>query len=155
MYELRKATIEDAKLLFEWANDDEVRATAIIKKKITWDEHINWLANKLRNNQSHIYILTENNNVNIGVVRFDQKDDTFVISYSIDNLHRKKGMGHLILQLGLEKMGKIAPKSKFKGSVQKDNMASNKIFEKLGFRIEKTEVIEEHIFNIYFKDENE
>jgi len=153
MYELRKATIEDAKLLFEWANDDEVRATAVIKKKIVWGEHINWLTNKLKNNQSHIYILTENTNVNIGIVRFDKEHDLFVISYFIDNLHRKKGMGQLILQLGFEKMRKIAPQSKFKGSVQKDNMASNRIFEKLGFRLEKTEIIENNTFNIYFKDE--
>ena len=154
MYELRKATLKDAKLLFEWTNDDEVRATAIIKKTIAWDEHINWLTNKLQNQQSHIYILTDMNE-NIGVVRFDKENDTFVISYSIDKLHRKKGMGLLILQLGLEKIKEVNPQCKFKASVQEDNLASNIIFKKLEFSLKKTETIEGQIFNIYFKHDKQ
>jgi RimJ/RimL family protein N-acetyltransferase len=154
MYKLRKATVDDAKLLFEWTNDDEVRATAVVKKRIEWEEHINWLTNKMQSGQSHIYILTGSNE-NIGVVRFDKDNDAFAISYSIDKLHRKKGMGHLILQLGLEKMKEIIPQCKFKALVQMDNIASNLIFQKLDFRLEKTEIIKEHIFNIYCKDENE
>jgi RimJ/RimL family protein N-acetyltransferase len=155
MYELRRATINDAKLLFEWANDDEVRSTAVVKKDIEWDEHINWLTNKLQSNQSYIYILTDDQKENIGVVRFDKDDDTFVISYSIDKLYRKKGMGLLILQLGFKKISRIAPQCKFRASVQTDNIASNKIFEKLGFRLENTEIIKKHVFNIYYKDGNE
>ena len=154
MYELRKATLDDAKLLFDWTNDNEVRATAIIKKTIAWDEHINWLTQKLQNPQSYIYILTEGKSVNLGVVRFDKENDTFVISYSIDKLHRKKGMGLLILQLGLEKMKEVNPQCKFKASVQEDNIASNIIFKKLGFPLEKTETVEGQIFNIYFKHAN-
>ena len=155
MYNLRKATIDDAQLLFDWTNDYEVRATAVIKKKIEWDEHVNWLTNKLQNNQSHIYILIDDNNENIGVIRFDKNNDAFVISYSIDKLHRGKGMGYLILQFGIKKILKKEPQCKFVASVQTNNIASIKIFEKLGFRLEKTEVVKEHIFNIYCKDGNE
>ncbi len=155
MYELRRTTINDAKLLFEWTNDDEVRSTAVVKKNIGWDEHINWLTNKLQSDQSHIYILTDGQKENIGVVRFDKDEDTFVISYSIDQLYRKKGMGFLILQLGLEKISEIEPQCKFRASVQTDNIASNKIFEKLGFKLENTEIIKGHVFNIYYKDGNE
>lgn len=155
MYELRQATINDARLLFEWANDDEVRSTAVMKKNIEWGEHINWLTNKLQDDQSYIYILSDGQSEDIGVVRFDKDEDTFVISYSIDKLYRRKGMGLLILQLGLEKILEIAPQCKFKASVQTDNIASNKIFEKLGFRLENTEIIKEHAFNIYYKDGNE
>ena len=155
MYNLRKATISDTKLLFDWTNEVEVRATAVIKKKIEWDEHINWLTNKLQSNQSHIYILTDDKNENIGVIRFDKDNEAFVINYSIDNLHRGKGMGYLILQLGIKKILENEFKCKFVASVQTTNTASNKIFKKSGFRLEKTEVIREHIFNIYCKDGNE
>jgi len=155
MYNLRNATIDDAKLLFDWTNDDDVRATAVVKKNIEWDEHINWLTNKLQSNQSYIYILTNDKNENIGVIRFEKANDAFIISYSIDKLHRGKGMGYLILQLGIEKILKNKPQCKFVASVQTDNIASNKIFEKLGFRLERTEVIKEHTFNIFCKDVNE
>ena len=154
MNELRRATIHDAKLLFEWANDDEVRATAIVKKKIEWDEHIAWLTNKLQSDLSHIYILTDDENENVGVIRFDKDGDTFVISYSVDKRHRGKGVGSLILQMGIEKISENEPQCKFEASVQADNIASNRIFEKLGFKLEKTEVIKEHIFNTYSKDGN-
>jgi len=155
MYELRRVTINDAKLLFDWANDDKVRATAIVKKEIGWDEHINWLINKLQSDQSYIYILTDDKNENIGVVRFDEDGEFFVISYSIDKSHRKKGMGQLILQLGCKKMKSIAPQcKKYKASVQTNNVASIKIFEKLGFLMKKTEIIEGNKFNLYYKDEN-
>jgi len=155
MYKLREATIDDAKLLFDWANDDEVRATAVVKKTIAWDEHIHWLTNKLQDSQSRIYILTDEKNENIGVIRFDKDNDTFVISYSIDKLHRGKGMGYLILQLGIKEILKNESQCKFVASVQTDNIASNKIFEKLGFRLERTEVIKEYTFNIFCKDGNE
>ena len=154
MYNLRKATIDDAKLLFDWTNDDDVRATAVVKKKIEWDEHINWLTNKLQSNQSHIFILTDDKNENIGVIRFDKNNDDFVISYSIDKLHRGKGMGYLILQLGIKELLQNESQCKFVASVQTDNIASNKIFEKLGFRLERTEVIKEHTFNIFGKSYN-
>ena len=155
MYSLRKATIDDAKLLFDWTNDDKVRRTAVIKKKIEWDEHVNWLTYKLQSNQSYIYILTNENNENIGVIRFDKNNNVFIISYSIDKLHRKKGMGYLMLQLGLKKILENEFQCKFLASVQTDNIASIKIFEKLGFRLEKIEVIKEYIFNVYCKDGNE
>ena len=155
MYKLRQANIDDAKLLFDWTNDDDVRATAIAKKRIGWDEHIKWLTQKLQTDQSYIYILTDDKNENIGVVRFDKDNESFVISYSIDKLHRKKGMGLLILQLGIEKIKNIEPQCKFKASVQTDNIASNKIFEKLGFKLEVTKTVGEHIFNVFCKDEND
>jgi RimJ/RimL family protein N-acetyltransferase len=151
---LREVTIGDANLLFEWANDDETRGMAIVKKKISWSEHINWLTNKLKSNQSYIYVLTDDENKNIGVIRFDKNNDVFAISYSIDKLYRKKGMGLLIIQLGIEKILESEPICKFVASVQTNNIASNKIFEKLGFRLEKTENIKGNIFNVYCKDEN-
>jgi len=154
MYKLREANITDAKLLFEWANDNDVRATAIIKKKIEWKDHLNWLIGKLQSTQSHIYILTEGDD-NIGMVRFDKNYDMFIISYSIDKLHRKKGMGLFILQLGIKKISENEPHCNFKATVQIDNTASNKIFEKLGFSLEKEELIEGHIFNAYCKYGNE
>jgi len=155
MYNLRNATIDDAKLLFDWTNDDEVRATAVVKKSIDWNEHINWITNKLQNNQSYIYILTDDKNENIGVIRFDKDNDAFLISYSIDKLHRGKGMGYLILQLGIKKIIENEILCKFVALVQRDNIASNKIFEKLGFRLKNTDIIKEHTFNIYHKNGNE
>jgi len=154
MYKLRNATIDDARLLYDWANDEDVRAMAIVKKTIVWDEHIRWLTNKLQSDQSHIFILTGDQNEHIGVVRFDKDGEEFVISYSIDRLHRNKGMGILILQLGIKKILETDSLCKFAASVQTDNIASNKIFEKLGFRMESTEITGGTKFNYYYKDGN-
>ena len=149
MYRLRKATLEDAKLLFDWANTDEARATAIVKKKIAWDEHIYWLISKLQSNQTFIYILTNCGNVNIGVLRFDKNNNVFVISFFIDQSYRKKGMGYMMLRLGIEKMVETETQCTFVASVQMDNIPSNIIFTKMGFKLEKTNIINEHVFNVY------
>ena len=43
----RRATIEDAELLFSWANDFDVRRNAFSQQEILWDEHVEWFQKKL------------------------------------------------------------------------------------------------------------
>jgi RimJ/RimL family protein N-acetyltransferase len=57
MYNLKKITKNDIKLLFDWANDPDVRTNATNPKPITWKEHTVWFTNKLINPNSYIYIL--------------------------------------------------------------------------------------------------
>ena len=128
LFQLVDATIDDAKLLFDWSNDPLVRENSHNTTQINWENHIDWLTEKLKSD-SKILILYYRNKA-IGIIRFDNKGEYFLINYSIDQQFRGKGFGTKIIQLGLQRMEKG---SSFEAIVKKDNLSSIKIFEKLNF----------------------
>jgi len=150
MYKLREVVENDRELLFGWANDPDVRANAKNSKPITWDEHVVWFNNKLSNEFTHMYILG-NLQENIGIVRFDKTLEGYVISYSIDKNYRGKGFGKLVLKEGLKNLGVIVDNPNLLAYVKKGNIASEKIFDKLGFVLKREEIINNIKFNIYQK----
>jgi RimJ/RimL family protein N-acetyltransferase len=152
MISLRKVTKNDARLLFEWENESEVRANATNQKLISWDEHIAWFACKLLDKLSFIYILTDLHE-NIGVIRFDNNNGVFIISYLIDKNHRGEGFGFLILEMGMKKIREAVENPIFIGYVKRGNIASEKIFNRLGFSIKKEDVIGGIKFIVYHKME--
>ncbi|MDZ7775687.1 MAG: bifunctional UDP-2,4-diacetamido-2,4,6-trideoxy-beta-L-altropyranose hydrolase/GNAT family N-acetyltransferase [Bacteroidales bacterium] len=134
---IREATYDDIDKYFEWANDEDVRNNAINKENIPYDSHVKWYKNKLKDKSSKLYIFYIKGNA-IGQVRFDLKDDSLFIDYSIDKNHRGKGLGKLILGIKLSKyVTKKAddlPYTYLKGLVSEKNIASQIVFKKLGFK---------------------
>jgi len=68
---LRSADIGDCQLLFEWANDNEIRKMALSNEPIEWESHTNWFKNKLSDPNCIIYIATNDQGQPIGQLRFD------------------------------------------------------------------------------------
>jgi uncharacterized SAM-binding protein YcdF (DUF218 family) len=100
-FRLRKATKNDRRQLFNWANDPDVRANAKHPEPINWSGHVVWFNDKLRNRTSYIFIL-EKAKKNIGLVRFDKKPEGLVISYLIDKYYRGQGWGEMIMREGIK-----------------------------------------------------
>jgi RimJ/RimL family protein N-acetyltransferase len=130
--ELCLATIDDAQLLFDWANDKIVRFNSLVTGTILWEDHLKWFNNKLHS-QSKIYLLFRDN-IPVGQIRFDFINEFWIIDYSIDEKHRGKGFGKKILELAIRKfnVGDI-----LKAIVKNENVSSLKIFQKLGFERSK------------------
>ncbi len=128
---LRNIVKKDCKLLFDWANDPDVRNNALNTTNIMWNNHLNWFLDKLVNPDTYIYIL-ERKGIAIGQIRFDREDDYWKLDYSIDKKYRRMGIGSKIIKLGLEKI-----EGEVKAWVKLDNIASRKVFQKLGFRESK------------------
>lgn len=147
---LRKVRGSDIKLLFKWVNDPAVRANARNSKSVTWREHSAWFKEKLADSNTYMYILTERKQA-VGIIRFDKKDKKFVISYSIDKSYRGQGLGKLILIEGLKKLSLTVRQPHFIAQVKQGNIASEKIFNKLGFKLKGKELINNIKFNIYQK----
>jgi RimJ/RimL family protein N-acetyltransferase len=138
MLNVRKASKSDIELYFSWANDAVVRMQAFQNKKITFKNHESWFVKKLSDTNSCLYVI-ENHNVPIGQVRFDLNEKEAIIDYSIDSKFRGQGFGKEILLVALQKFVTEFQKVKFvKGIVKVANVASQKIFIKLGFIEEKT-----------------
>ena len=147
---LRKVSGNDIELLFKWVNDPVVRANTRNPKSVTWWEHSAWFKEKLAAPNTYMYILTEQKH-NIGIIRFDKKDKKFIISYSIDKTYRGQGLGKLILIEGLRKLSLTVHQPHFIAQVKQGNIASEKIFNTLGFRLTGKEFINNIKFNIYQK----
>ena len=46
--QLRPVTPRDARLLFDWVNEPRTRAMSFLSQPIEWDQHCNWLEERLR-----------------------------------------------------------------------------------------------------------
>ncbi|WP_343616083.1 GNAT family N-acetyltransferase [Flavobacterium sp.] len=126
---LREAINDDAQLLFEWANDKNVRKNAINQEPILWDNHLSWFLNKINSTESKILILSDGNN-SFGQIRIDKIDSYWQIDYSLDDKYRGQGLGKKMIDLLLQKFDLF----KFKATVKNHNVASIAVFIKSGFK---------------------
>jgi len=131
MLRLYKCNYHDIKFLFKIRNDSQTRKNSFIQKKIKYIDHIDWLKLKLLDRNCRIYILKKNN-IKIGQIRFDIKNNKVEIDFGIANNHRNKGYGTILLSRGIKL--KFLKKYMLIGKVFKNNKNSFKIFEKLKFK---------------------
>ena len=132
----RKAVEADIKLLFDWANDLDVRQNAINTQLISWEGHQKWFQNRLESSISKIFIFLIDEQP-IGQVRFEFEKNQWLIDYSIDKLYRGKGLGKLMLK---EILSYFKTNEPIIAYVKIENIASAKIFNSLGFK--KNEIVE-------------
>ncbi len=130
---LRKATEADAEMLFRWRNEPETRANSFHMEPIPYEEHVVWLADALRNPAQEIYIFCDGD-VLIGQVRLSAEGDAATISYSIDAAYRAQGYGKEMLRCVEKLCAKRGNPRVLRGYVKKENIASQVIFEKLGYK---------------------
>lgn len=136
--ELVEVTVDDIDLLFKWANDSECRRNSFNSEKIIYSEHKKWFNKKIEDNNCKMYLYRYNTEY-IGQIRIEIQGVEAFIDYSIKREYRGKGHGIKILEL-LEK--KILELDNIKidclvGEVKIDNIASQKVFEKLEYSGEK------------------
>lgn len=129
---LRKVTKEDAALLYEWANDEECRQNSFHSDHIKWEEHVEWLDKQLSDPSVYMFVLV-NEGHDIGQIRLDRKEDCYVISYSIAKPYRLMGYGKQILMLAENYLYEIQKDALLYAQVKKDNIASQLLFEGLGY----------------------
>jgi len=144
---LRRAELYDALIIYKWALDREARINSISGKKFTFEQHYEWYQGKLKNDHCRIFILEAN--FPIGQIRFDFKENLWVISYAIDENFRNQGMGQRIVGMGLDLMGR----GQYLAKVKRGNMPSIRIFHKLNFREVKEEHANPLVINFIYEKE--
>ncbi len=142
---LRNATMEDAWILYEWVNENEVRKNSFQTQEIQWEEHRKWLQKKLESESCDIYICMFND-MPIGQVRVDRDEDEKMgyIDYSVQSDYR--GRGHGTKMIRCMEMQLNHKYDVLKAYVKKQNIASRMLFKNSGY----TER-EEQDFMIYYK----
>lgn len=127
---LREATWEDRDLLYEWRNDAAVRSASFRSQEVSVAEYEAWLKKKLADPASSIYIL-EVKGKPMGQVRLDRQDKKAFIPYDVSAPFRGQGYGKLLLTLVEQEAAKES--LVLVGQVKKDNIASQVIFQSLGY----------------------
>ena len=127
-FELRSVIKDDLNLLFNWANELEVRKNSFQTEQIPYYDHKNWFE-KLLHDETQIQYIFLVDSYPVGQIRFSIHDDKAEVNYSIDINMRGKGYGKKILELAKSKFFKEYPKiKKIIARVKKDNEASKKSF---------------------------
>lgn len=132
---LRRAAWSDKDIIFEWANEAEVRINSIHTDEIEYQEHLDWFAKKLENRNCDYYIYCMGNKP-IGQIRLDYEEDYAWISFSVDKRYRGQGHGGILLKLAEAEVKLHRPETRLlKGVVKKANIASQKKFEQLHYEM--------------------
>ena len=131
---IRNAIESDEKIILKLRNDKLSRKMSGDKSSINFSQHKSWYSSIINNKNSKLKIgYSLNTNDLIGYVRFDKLTNiSYRISINIDK--RFRGM-KLSMPLLVKSMKSFRRKNiLFIAEIHKDNIASLKLFKKLGFK---------------------
>lgn len=138
---LRHATEEDAIFLLDLANEKECRNNSLNQNKISKESHEQWFKEILRSETCQQYIMVKGGE-SIGQGRLEQMGDGCRISYSLIPQRRGCGYGKFLLKLlNNAALTDFSSCIYTYGEVLQQNIASQKIFEELGYIAEKRDHI--------------
>jgi RimJ/RimL family protein N-acetyltransferase len=136
---LRLVRESDCRLLFEWADDPVARAASFHSAAISWEDHARWFAERLQDPHSVIYIGENAVDEPVGVVRFQIKGESAVLSVNVAPEFRGQGWGKELVALATRSLVRARSARRVDAFVKPDNQASVRLFEASGFRRAGTE----------------
>lgn len=139
---LRPALTEDAKILWEWANDPEVRAASFSADPISWEGHLSWLDKKLTIDKNYMWIAETVEGEPVGQIRFEARShNDWEVGISIAKTARGRGCARALIRLGVSALREHDPDARAHALIKPSNVASLKAFEKSGFKVRGTEIV--------------
>ena len=137
---LRPATREDAKLMFDWQQIEEVRRYANDPRPPAWEDHVRWLDRRLTAPLGGPFSIIEYADRPAGVLRLDHpvperlrigapRTDDYLVSILIDPAFHRLGIAQAALSAGRA----LLPDAKIYAEVRRDNAASHRLFRTAGF----------------------
>ena len=141
---LRWVTEDDLRLLWEWANDPEVRAVSFASESIPWEQHVQWFNLKTRDPRCILWIAVNREGIPVGQVRFDIEGAEAVISTSLDRTFRGKGYGSAAIWLASQELFDVGDITAIHAYVKPGNEVSVRAFDKAGYRNVGMTKIREH-----------
>jgi RimJ/RimL family protein N-acetyltransferase len=137
MIKLRRATRKDCRLIWQWANEPEVRAVSFAPEPIVYEDHVKWFETKLNNADCCIYIaddIAANSDLStVGQIRFDLQEEEALISITLDRKFRGQGRGAQIIELASRTFLASSDAKIIHAYIKKDNTVSLAAFKKAGF----------------------
>ncbi len=136
---LRTARETDRRLLWEWANDPEVRAASFSPDPISWETHTAWFDAKLHahssGSSSAIFVAEDDEGVPLGQIRFDLwRDGDWEVAVALCANARGKGLASELIKSGLREILEENSSTRVHAFIKSTNVASLKAFERADFR---------------------
>jgi len=130
---VRRATMADARLLWAWANDPDIRSASFNPEPISYPDHVGWLRQRLAD-RSCLLLIGGNGAGPLGQVRFDRREADAEVSISVAPEHRGT-VGGLLLESAVRRFRRWLPQANLVAQVKIDNGPSRRLFERAGFRL--------------------
>lgn len=128
---IRPAVAADAGLLLAWRNDPVTRAMSLETGDTPPERHAEWLAAKLADPTSELWI-GEVNGLPVAQVRLDLAEPGVAV-VSISVAPDARGRGHAGAALTEAMAAQRLGPSTFRATVRRENTASLRLFETAGF----------------------
>ena len=142
---LRPASFRDIENVFLLSNDTEVRKNSIHERKISWKEHVSWFNETLSNKKCMFFIAETEDEQCIGQIRFSIKGKECIVSISISEQFRGRHFGSKVLR---KAMDSVSQQTYF-AYIKESNIASQKMFERIGFQCVRYESINNTTYKVY------
>lgn len=132
---IRRATMADLHVVYDWANDEITRANSFFSEPIAFETHKNWWFEKI-NDVTAVFYICEVGRVPAGIVRFDKEDieKSYTIGINIAPNYRGRRLSVRFLKATCFDFLKTRGDYVINAYIKKDNIASIRIFEKAHFK---------------------
>lgn len=141
MLVFRKVNENDINLVHEWANEKKARENSYNPDHIPFETHQRWFQMQLEDKNSVFLIFETPNNEAVGFVRFNKKDEKWVVSINIGKKYRGKGLAVEMLQRSAIYLFNNFNIDFVIAHIMFKNIASKKAFEKAGYVFDKKIII--------------
>lgn len=132
--QLRPVREEDCELIWHWTNDPLIRSVSFSSEYIPWTDHVQWFTSKLGDRNCVFYIALNPENLPIGQVRYEIRNQEATISLGLAEPFRGLGYGSRIILLSCQKLEHDSAIKKINAYVKPNNLASINVFLKSGFQ---------------------
>lgn len=130
---LRRATMDDALEVLRWRNDPHTRAMSRDNSAVERQAHLDWFARAVES-PDRLLLIGEAAARPVGMVRFDRDGEAWEVSINVAPDARGRGHGAGLLAAGLEAFAGLHPAAHIHAVIKRENAASLRLFEGLGFR---------------------
>lgn len=155
-YSFFKASILDIEDLYHLANDSVVRQNSFHPAEISWDIHVAWFNEKLKDKKCFFYVIRDTLQTLVGQIRFDEieaKQKNYLISFSLAKNFRGKGLGKYLLAEAIKIISEFTTIEQLVAYIKNDNETSLHCFIKAGFSIiDKENLHDNEVYKLYFNN---
>jgi L-amino acid N-acyltransferase YncA len=144
---LRQTCENDIKTYFAWVNDAKVRQYSLDTKPIQWKQHKAWFENRLDDQKCLMFVM-EADNLPVGQIRFENENGAARIDFSLDICVRGRMWAKKLVGDGITMARQYGIKN-FLAEVKKQNVASAKTFQNVGFTEQNNNNSDIRLFQLF------
>jgi UDP-2,4-diacetamido-2,4,6-trideoxy-beta-L-altropyranose hydrolase len=140
-FALRKVTPGDRRLLWEWANDPQVRQASFSSAQIPWEEHSHWFDHKVHDDHCH-WLIFSSEETPAAVIRIEMNSGTDAeIGITVGPQFRSQGLAPNFLERAVQHAWETSPLLRLHARIKPGNRASLAAFKHAGFELVGTTTV--------------